>query len=88
MASKFQDKIKKHYKKLGYEVIKLHKTNTNGITDLMCLKDGVAIFIEVKEVNDTFKELQRYRIDQLIKNGFTAGCVQDGKGVIYGNLDL
>lgn len=84
--SKFQSKTIKQFKEAGYYVIKLHKTNYNGIPDLMCLKDGKAIFIEVKEANDTLKELQKYRIDELIKLGFMAGCVKDRVGVIYGNL--
>lgn len=83
MASTFQNKIKKQYEKDGYLVVKLAKTNTNGITDLMCLKDGKSIFIECKEKNDTLKELQKYRIDQLRGLGFDAFCLQDGKGKIY-----
>lgn len=81
--SKFQAKIKKQYEDDGWLVIKLHKTNANGIPDLMALKDGVAEFIEIKEYNDTLKPLQKYRIDQLKQYGFKAYCIQDKKGVIY-----
>jgi len=84
MASTYQNKLKREYEKAGYKVIKLAKTNTNGITDLMCLKDGKSIFIESKEANDTLKELQKYRIDELKNFGFDAFCMQDGKGRIYG----
>lgn len=83
MASNYQSKIKKEYEKKGYKVIKLAKTNTNGITDLMCLKDGNIIFIEVKEANDTLKPLQKYRIDELRGLGFEAFCLKDGIGKIY-----
>ena len=53
------------------------------IPDLFLFKDGITIFIECKELNDTLKPLQKYRIDELIKQGFEAFCLQDGKGIIY-----
>ena len=81
--SKFQAKIIKEYEKRGYYVLKLHKTNKNGIPDLQCMKDGVSVFIECKEKTDTLKPLQKFRIDELRKNGFKAFCLQDKKGVIY-----
>ena len=83
MASKFQTKTIKKYEKAGYIVVNLIKTNKNGITDLMCLKAGVTIFIECKELSDTLKPLQKFRIDELIKQGFNAFCLQDKKGIIY-----
>lgn len=51
----------------------------------MALKEGKTIFIEVKEENDTLKELQKFRIDELIKQGFTAFCIKKNKGIIYGD---
>jgi len=53
------------------------------IPDLFLFKDGVTKFIEIKEATDTIKPLQKYRIDQLIKQGFEAFCLQDKKGIIY-----
>ena len=53
------------------------------IPDLFLFKDGVTKFIEIKEATDTLKPLQKYRIDELIKQGFEAFCLQDKKGVIY-----
>tara|TARA_R110000765_G_scaffold53454_2_gene107168 strand:+ start:93 stop:266 length:174 start_codon:yes stop_codon:yes gene_type:complete len=53
------------------------------IPDLFLFKAGVTIFIECKELNDTLKPLQKYRIDELIKQGFDAFCLQDKKGIIY-----
>ena len=83
MASKFQTKTIKEYEAKGYFVINLIKTNKNGITDLLCMKNGESIFIEIKEANDTLKPLQKYRIDELINNGFEAFCLKKGKGIIY-----
>lgn len=83
MASNFQNKVKKEYENKGYKVIKLIRLSENGHPDLMCLKDGKSVFIEVKEKNDTLKELQKYRIDQLRSMGFEAFCLKDGIGKIY-----
>ena len=81
--SKFQSKIINEYKKKGYKVINLIKLSENGMPDLMCLKGGKTIFIECKELNDKFKTLQKYKIDELISLGFEAFCVRDKKGIIY-----
>lgn len=83
MASKYQEKVRKEYILKGYKVVKLSKLSSAGWTDLMCLKGGKALFIEVKESNDTLKPLQKYVIDQLINDGFEAFCLQEGKGKIY-----
>jgi Holliday junction resolvase len=72
MASKHQVKVMKDMEAKGYMVIKLIKTNCNGIPDLLCLKDGKAIFIECKEKRDTLKPLQEFRIKQLKQLGFEA----------------
>lgn len=82
----YQSRLIKAYTKEGYYAIKLAKTNKNGINDLIFGKDGKAIFIESKEKNDTLKPLQKHRIDELISYGFEAGCMQDGQGLIYGNV--
>lgn len=81
--SKYQTKIIKQFEKDGYYVINLIRTNKNGITDLLCLRDGESIFIECKEANDTLKPLQKLRIDELRSMNFKAYCMQDGKGIIY-----
>jgi hypothetical protein len=83
MASKFQSKIIKEYKDKGYLVLNLIRLSESGYPDLQCLKNGKSTFIEVKEVNDTLKPLQKYRIDELRKQGFEAFCIQDKKGIIY-----
>ncbi len=54
----------------GFLVIKLIKTSCNGIPDLMALKDGKTIFIEVKQPNGVLSELQKLRIKQLRDLGF------------------
>jgi len=84
--SKFQSKIIKEYEDKGYLVLKTIRLNVNGYPDLLCLKSSEpTIFIEVKEVKDTLKPLQKLRIDQLNQKGFKAICLQDGKGIVYPN---
>ena len=77
MASRFQSKIIKEYKSKGYKVLKLIRLNENGFPDLLLLKDGKAIFIESKEVDDTVKPLQERRIKELIELGFEAFTLQE-----------
>ncbi len=42
----------------------------NGIPDLMALKDGQTMFVEVKTPKGVLSELQKIRINQLRKQGF------------------
>lgn len=72
MASKHQSRVIKKMESDGWLVVNLIKTSKNGIPDLLCLRNGVAKFIECKEKNDSVKPLQQYRIDQLISMGFEA----------------
>ena len=66
-----QKKIIDRYTANGWYVIKLIKTNKNGIPDLLCLKSGEPpLFIEVKTEIGRLSKLQEYRIDELKKAGF------------------
>lgn len=84
MASKYQNKIIKQFESKGWEVLKIVKLSKDGYPDLMMLKDGKAQFVECKEKDDTLKPLQKHKIDQLNKKGFSAFAMQDTKGIIYG----
>jgi Holliday junction resolvase len=84
--SNFQKKLIKKYKQKGWFVIKTIRLNVSGMPDLILLKAGQTIFIESKELKDTLSELQKLRIDQLIRNGFDAKCIQDVNGQIYPKL--
>jgi Holliday junction resolvase len=77
LESKIQTKIKKKLEEKGYLVIKLIKTSCNGIPDLICLKDGKTIFIEVKQPTGVLSELQKLRIKQLTDLGFECKVWQD-----------
>ena len=83
MATNYQTKLIKKYKSEGWIVINTIKLSEAGFPDLFLFRNGVAMFIEVKQRNDTLKPLQRYRLDELAKQGFKAVCLHETKGVIY-----
>lgn len=68
--AEIQKKITSNLIKKEWLVIKLIQTNCNGIPDLLCLKAGAAVFIEVKQPGQQPRDLQKYRHDKLRKQGF------------------
>lgn len=67
MESKIQKKIITQLEAQGFFVVKLIKTNRNGIPDLLAVKESRTIFIEVKQEHGKLSEIQRYRINELRK---------------------
>lgn len=65
-----QTSIKNQLKRNGWLVTKLIQTSTNGIPDLLALKNGVAVFVEVKMPGNQPDPLQTLRIGQLRKQNF------------------
>ena len=64
-----QSNIIKRLELHGYYVVKLIKTNKNGIPDILAIKDGKARFIEVKTKQGVLSELQNEVINQLKNKG-------------------
>lgn len=64
-----QTKIKKKLQERGWFVTKLIKTSTNGIPDLLAIKYGKAMFIEVKRENGKLAPLQQMRLEELTQAG-------------------
>lgn len=60
-----QTKIKRKLIERGWYVTKLIKTSTNGIPDLLAIKYGKAMFIEVKREGGRLSLVQKLRIDEL-----------------------
>ena len=77
LESKIQTKIKKKLEAEGWLVIKLIRTSVNGIPDILALKNGKSIFIEVKQPNGKISEVQKLRIKQLQEQGFEVKIWQD-----------
>ncbi|WP_296683389.1 VRR-NUC domain-containing protein [Flavobacterium sp.] len=70
LESKIQSKIVKKLTEDGWLVIKLIRTSIAGVPDLMALKEGKTIFIEVKQPKGVLSEIQHYRIAELRSKGF------------------
>jgi Holliday junction resolvase-like predicted endonuclease len=69
---KIQTKRIKQLEAEGYYVLKLIKTNKNGIPDLLALRsDGSIVFSEVKTKTGRLSKLQEYRLKELTEYGFT-----------------
>lgn len=54
----------------GYYVLKLIKTNKNGIPDLLAIKENEVLFSEIKTSKGKLSEIQKYRIKELESYGF------------------
>lgn len=70
--SKLQSKIIKLLHDDGWLVVKTIQLSINGMPDIFAFRNGKTIFCEVKAPNGKRSELQKYRIEQLTKQGFTA----------------
>jgi len=66
-----QSKRIKELESQGYYVLKLIKTNKNGIPDLVAFKPNAdVLFSEVKKPTGKVSKLQEYRLKELDKYGF------------------
>ena len=72
IEQKLQSKIKSFLKKEGWIVIKTITLSENGYPDLICFRQGVTLFLEIKAQGETPKPLQEYRLRELKKQGFKA----------------
>jgi Holliday junction resolvase len=79
--SQVQKKIKERLERNGFFVTKLIQTSTNGIPDIMAIKRGNVVFLEVKAEGGKLSELQEFRIEQLKSVGVFAR-------VVYGLEDI
>ena len=65
-----QSKRIKELEAQGYYVIKLIRTNKNGIPDLLAIpKDSDVLFCEVKRPDGKLSKLQEFRIKELNGHG-------------------
>jgi Holliday junction resolvase len=67
----------------GWMVVKLIQTNTNGIPDLMAMKDGKTIFIEVKREGEQPAPLQKHRLNQINLHGILAFWVNNVEDINF-----
>jgi Holliday junction resolvase len=65
-----QNELIKELESEGYYVIKLMKTNKNGIPDIIAIEPGGLVsFYEVKKGMNKLSPLQEYRKEELVKHG-------------------
>ena len=77
LESKRQANIIAKLTQEGWLCVKLIKTSCNGIPDIMALKGGKTMFIEVKQPDGKLSELQKIRIQQLSDKGFNVKILTD-----------
>ena len=65
----YQKKISDKLEKDGWYVIKLIKTNKNGIPDLIAIKEDKTIFIECKTLKGKLSKIQEFRLEELKAKG-------------------
>jgi hypothetical protein len=66
-----QSKRIKQLEAEGYYVLKLIKTNKNGIPDVLAIPpDSDVLFSEIKKPKGKLSKLQEYRLKELEKHGF------------------
>jgi Holliday junction resolvase len=75
MESQLQAQITKRLKDNGWFVTKLIQTSTNGIPDLMAIRKGVVIFLEVKREGKKASPLQEHHIEGFNRIGVFARVV-------------
>lgn len=62
-----QKKIKERHEKDGWLVVKLIQTTMNGIPDLLMIRHGKMVFVEVKQEGKISTPLQEY-IQNIIRS--------------------
>jgi len=62
---KIQFLITNWLKKEGWLVTKLMMTTTSGIPDILAIRSGKTIFIEVKKPGGRLSKIQKYRIAEI-----------------------
>lgn len=70
LEKNIQSKIIKKLEADGWIALKIIKLSKSGYPDILALKDGKAMFVEVKQPKGVLSEIQKYRIDQLKEIGF------------------
>ena len=71
-----QGKIRAYLITNGWFTVKLINASPNGMPDLMAIKDGKVIFLEVKTEKGKTSKLQDYQIERLKEMGVSAFVVR------------
>lgn len=69
LESEIQSRIIRQLEESGWYVVKLIQTNKNGIPDLIAVRSGRVVFVEVKRPGKEPEPLQKFRHKEIRKNG-------------------
>lgn len=75
---KYQTKIIKHLEANGYYTIKTIRTNKAGTPDIIAIKNGRVLCIEVKTKRGVVSRLQEYRLEEIRSYGARAFVMREG----------
>ena len=78
-----QKKIIDRHEADGWMSVKFMKCNKNGWPDLQFHRNGITKFVEVKKPGGRIAPLQKYRIEQLRKQGFEAVVMNGIESIIF-----
>ena len=81
--STIQNAIQKHLKKNGWFTVKIIMASKNGIPDVVAIKDGRVIFLEIKNEIGRLSEIQKYRIEELKSYGSEVYVVRGIDDLIF-----
>ena len=81
-----QRQVMNALEKEGWTCVKLIQTNLNGMPDLLCMRHGMTMFVEVKSETGKASAMQLHRIQQLKMNGFGAYVVSSVKQLYLNGL--
>lgn len=81
--SKFVKDLRKELFEKGYYTIKMNERFSSGFPDLICIKKGRVIFMEVKVEGNKVTPLQQFNLETLALNGVEALVVRSLKGEKY-----
>jgi archaeal holliday junction resolvase (hjc) len=70
LESDVQRRLIKELEERGWMAVKIVLCNMNGFPDIMALKDGRTVFIEVKRAGERPRPLQEFRHRKLREQGF------------------
>jgi Holliday junction resolvase len=82
MESRIQTKIKNSLIKSGWLVVKVIQCSAPGFPDLMALKKGRAVFLEIKQPGHKPRPLQTYRHKQLREQNFEVLVATELKDIV------
>ncbi|MDT3768204.1 VRR-NUC domain-containing protein [Gleimia hominis] len=81
MEKQLEQQLRKTVEDMGGLCWKLICPGTTGVPDRICLRDGRAVFVEVKTPGRKPRPIQEHRMKQLQNQGFTTFVIDSADGI-------